>query len=99
MAEGYTNALYNWPTMKWATMDLSKVGKILSTLRICFLRTTQQVHGKRENIQPDDRFTSLSSGTLFKLDQGKTDMTSVKGTYLNESPKNSRDTSKPKRTQ
>ena len=43
-----------------------------------------------------ERFTSLSSGTLFKLDQGKTDMTSVKGTYLNESPKNLRDTSKPK---
>lgn len=24
MAEGYTNALYNWPTMNWAAMDLSK---------------------------------------------------------------------------
>ena len=24
MAEGYANALYNWPTMNWAAMDLSK---------------------------------------------------------------------------
>ena len=29
-----------------------------------------------------ERFTSLSSGTLFKLDRGKTDMTSVKRDIL-----------------
>ena len=44
-----------------------------------------------------EKFTSLFSGTPFKLDRGKTDMTFVKGTYLNESPKNSKHTSKLKR--
>ena len=107
MAKGYVNASYNWPTMNWAATDLSKewerfyqhcefafggpLNKCTEKEKICNLMSF--VGDKGQEIYHTFQWNTVQVGS------GETDVTSVEGTYLNESPKNSKHTSKLKRTQ